>query len=134
MSAIRILSRKDVRQWLEGVRFTPTCPSTNSMGRAIWHELHDRAAAFYAHRYFDEHRSLPEGTHHVVLSVRGHGHHGDRGDIEHPCSTQLVDSERAFAADITYPPDPPRLEREGSGAAPARPRPGRPTPSSARGT
>jgi hypothetical protein len=134
MSAIRILSRKDVRQWLEGVRYPVDCPSTNSMGRAIWHVLHERAAAFHARRYFDEHRSLPEGTHHVVLSVRGHGHHGDRGDIEHPCNTQLVDSERDFAADITYPPAPPRVEQTRPRSAPARPRPGHPTPSSARGT
>jgi hypothetical protein len=107
MSAIRILSRKDVRQWLEGVRFTPTCPSTNSMGRAIWHVLHERAAAFHARKHFEQHGRLPEGTHHVALSVRGHGHHGDRGDIEHPCSTQIVtqivDSQRRFEADITYP-------------------------------
>jgi hypothetical protein len=128
MSAIRILSCKDVRQWLEGVRYPVdwvVCSWSTSIGSTIRHLLHERAAAFYARKHFEQHGRLPVGEHDVTVSV-GPSSGKHRGDIRHPCGGTPMDGKRSFSARITYPPDPPHLEREGSGSAPARPRPGHP--------
>jgi hypothetical protein len=106
MADIRILARKAVKEWLEGVRYPVTwtvCSWSTSIGSQIRHVLHERAAAFYARQYFDEHGRLPEGTHHVTLRV-GPSSGRNKGDIRHPYGSPLIDSERTFAAEITYPP------------------------------
>jgi hypothetical protein len=71
------------------------------------HALHRGAAWTYARRYFAEHGRLPEGAHHVVLTVGPHGKKGD-ADLEHPfISASLSDRDRRFDVDITFPTVPP---------------------------
>jgi hypothetical protein len=79
---------------------------STQLGSDIRHSLHRRAARAYARRYLAEHGRLPEGTHHVVVSV-GRTGKGDDADIEHPFGSYLRDSDRIFAADITFPAPAP---------------------------
>jgi hypothetical protein len=72
-----------------------------------------RAAEFYARRYFAEHGRLPEGPHHVVVSV-GPGRDRGDADIAHPFNTYGVPrSERVLAIDITFPAIPPPAPSRG---------------------
>jgi hypothetical protein len=98
----RGLSRKAFDAWFEGVRYPvwwSVSSWSTSIGSAIRHELHRRAAAFYARRYFLEHGHLPEGTHHVVVTVGRDIRGTDIG---------LCLPDNRFEADITYPPADPR--------------------------
>src|SRR3712207_971185 len=71
------------------------------------HALHRRAAWAYACRYYDQHQRVPEGTHHVVLTVGPHGRKGD-ADLEHPfISASLSDRDRRFEVEITFPVQAP---------------------------
>jgi hypothetical protein len=98
--------------WLRGIRYENTCPSTNSMGQTIWHSLRRNAAAWYARRYYDEHGVLPVGTHHVKCFF---GRNGLQGDLKHPMPGY---QESYIRTDITFPEPPPAPP-----AAPAAPGP-----------
>ncbi len=75
-----------------------------SIGSSIRHAKHRRAAEFYAKRHVAEHGCLPEGLHHVVVSI-GPTHNRGSADIEHPFSTAYVlPQKQVFEADITFPP------------------------------
>jgi hypothetical protein len=87
--------------WIKGATYPVTwspCSWATSIGSNIRHGLHRRAAEVYARRYHDQHGRLPEGLHHVKVSVRPHGKPGD-GEIEHPFNSYLSDRERVFEAD-----------------------------------
>jgi hypothetical protein len=85
---------------------------STSIVSSIRHALHRRVAEFYARRYLAEHGRLPEGLHHVVVSVGPTNKRGD-ADIKHLFSSgSMHPSEQMFEADITYPAAPSARTRE----------------------
>ena len=80
---------------------------STSFSSRLKHSLHYGAAMFYAKKYFAEHDRLPEGTHHVRVTVGPGGNKGD-ADIGYPWVSQLRPQDRVLEVDITYPPADPR--------------------------
>jgi hypothetical protein len=78
---------------------------TSGFSGQLKHSLRRGAARFYAERYFAEHGCLPEGTHHVRVTV-GPGNNKGDADIGYPWRSDLQPEEQVLEVDITYPPAP----------------------------
>jgi hypothetical protein len=80
---------------------------TTGLSGQLKHSLHRGAAWFYAERYHAEHGRLPEGTHHVRVTVGPSGNKGD-ADIGYPMHSEVPTGWEVLEVDITFPTLDPR--------------------------
>ncbi len=91
---------------------------TTGFRSSVKHVLRRRAAAFYARRYFAEHGRLPEGMHHVSVTVEPE-HVNEGADIKNMGNQR---SPAYLKTDITFPPAAVyQTGREPPGLAPEPP-------------
>jgi hypothetical protein len=89
--------------WIRGITYPVPCkpPSgTDAFLASVQEGLRQRAAEFYARRYYAAHGRLPEGTHQVQVTVDPAGV-DEGGDIQDFFYNR---SPRYLEAAITFPP------------------------------
>ncbi len=105
-------------QWIRGITYpVPWEPpsGTDAFLASVQEGLRQRAAEFYARRYHAKHGRLPEGTHHVKVTVDPAGV-DEGGDIQ---DFYYNRSPRYLETNITFPPaETYQTERERPGSAP----------------
>ena len=111
------MSKKTVREavpgseafeaWLRGISYPVTwivSSHSTQLGSGMRHAIRRAAARWYAKRYLAEHGRLPEGPHHVAVSVSTNG---EPADLQ--VSFGSDEWVPHFETDITFPPAPPEL-------------------------